>query len=249
MIALIVSTSYNAGEYIERCVQSILDQTEEDMRAVCLMDGSEDNSFEKACALTDGQERITTVYSANNEGTHSAQKRAISLLNPEPDDLLVYLDGDDAFYCADAVEYVMNVYAKRPDLLLTYGSYVPVPFETTSAPAALYPEKCRRNRDYRKATRYGHCFNHLRTMKFKLYDAIPKEYTCWPDGSPLMEAADAAEMTAALEMAGDNYRFIEKILVAYNSANPISDWRRNPRGINKAHAYVESLPKLDVKEF
>ena len=42
MTALIVSTSYNAGEYIERCVQSILDQTEEDMRAVCLMDGSED---------------------------------------------------------------------------------------------------------------------------------------------------------------------------------------------------------------
>lgn len=67
---------YNCAETLERCVNSILSQSEKDLELILVNDGSVDNSLELCHALAEKDTRIR-VFSQKNSGVSVARNRGI----------------------------------------------------------------------------------------------------------------------------------------------------------------------------
>mgnify|MGYP003586730108 FL=1 len=71
LISIIVPI-YNVEKYLERCVDSIVKQTYENLEIILVNDGSLDNSFNIATTLSLSDNRIK-VYSKENGGLSDAR--------------------------------------------------------------------------------------------------------------------------------------------------------------------------------
>ena len=64
---------YNAENYIEKCIYSILNQTYEDFEIIVVNDGSSDNSLNKLLKLKDEYPDKIRVFSQENKGVSVAR--------------------------------------------------------------------------------------------------------------------------------------------------------------------------------
>ena len=67
---------YNAGQYLEQCIQSILDQTFTDFELILVDDGSTDGSLLSCNRLALNDKRISVLHQKNN-GAMSARKKGL----------------------------------------------------------------------------------------------------------------------------------------------------------------------------
>lgn len=88
---------YNNEPQIQRCIQSVVDQTYENLEIIIMNDGSTDKSKEKAIGFED--ERIV-VIDKKNEGLSSARQMALDMAKGE---YICFIDGDD-YLLIDFVE-------------------------------------------------------------------------------------------------------------------------------------------------
>lgn len=95
----IVIPVYNAGEYIEECLNMITGQTHESIEIICVDDGSVDNSLELMRKYSEKDKRIK-VISEENRGGGGARNRG---LQEAVGKYVVFLDCDD-FYEPDMIE-------------------------------------------------------------------------------------------------------------------------------------------------
>ncbi|WDI43869.1 glycosyltransferase family 2 protein [Bremerella sp. P1] len=84
---------YNAMPYLERTLESVLDQTLCRIEVICVDDGSTDNSLQILKKIQESDERVI-VLSQPNAGVSTARNRAIELANAK---FIATLDADD--YC------------------------------------------------------------------------------------------------------------------------------------------------------
>lgn len=82
---------YNAEKYLDRCLQSVCDQTYKNIEIIIINDGSKDNSLQKCNEWADKDNRIK-VFSKENEGQGKA--RNIGLDNSEGE-YICFVDSDD----------------------------------------------------------------------------------------------------------------------------------------------------------
>lgn len=82
---------YNMGKYIGKCLDSIINQTLEDIEIICVNDGSKDNSLEIINQYANLDERIIIIDSIN-EGQGSARNKALSKARGE---YVSFIDADD----------------------------------------------------------------------------------------------------------------------------------------------------------
>mgnify|MGYP003490512755 FL=1 len=61
----VISAAYNAEKYIEKCLQSLKDQTYSDFEALVVVDGATDNTFELCRKFSETDQRFVTVYREN----------------------------------------------------------------------------------------------------------------------------------------------------------------------------------------
>lgn len=161
-----------------------------------------------------------------------------------PADVLVFLDGDDRFAHNGALSRVRAEYLDG-DVDLTYGSYRPVPHDPGCQMARPIPhEVCAKVGGYRVWARSnGTAWNHLRTFRRRIFDAIPeshlKRHGQWLEGG-----ADFAMMNAGLELAGGRHRYIPDVLVHYTSNRPDAEWRVQTPGIRMTHRWIRSRRPL-----
>lgn len=90
LISIIVPI-YNTAEYLERCVDSIVNQTYSKLEIILVDDGSTDSSLKLAHALAKKDCRIK-VLTQSNSGAGGARNRGISEANGE---YLMFVDSDD----------------------------------------------------------------------------------------------------------------------------------------------------------
>lgn len=177
-------------------------------------------------------------------GAMHSQFNAVEALNPNPEDVLVWLDGDDRL----STQLLWNVLGQHygAGAMLTYGSYVTSPSDAKCSPARRYPPTCEAMNGYRDIRRFGLRFNHLRTMKFELWRHLDPA-TDFKDAGGKWHAAgcDAAAMIPALELAGGRYRRIQNPLYIYSSDNPASDWRTNAAALREVHSRIMSQAPKD----
>lgn len=125
MISIIVPV-YNAENYLERCIKSVLRQTYEDFELILVDDGSTDSS-RLLCdeyALKDG--RVKSFHKLNG-GANSA--RIVGVENALGE-FVVFIDSDD-YIVANALEKLVNSIDESVDIVIanTYENAIITGFE------------------------------------------------------------------------------------------------------------------------
>lgn len=114
MVSIIVPV-YNSRKYLKKCMDSILDQSYNDLEIVCVDDGSVDDSLSILYEYQKKDERIK-VLSKENEGKGAAGARNLGLKNATGE-YVMFLDSDD-FFEPDLIEILYNgAIEKNADLV------------------------------------------------------------------------------------------------------------------------------------
>lgn len=92
---------YNTEDYIEECVNSVINQTLSDIEIICVNDGSTDKSPEIVKALAEKDSRIKIVTKENG-GLSSARNAGLAVARGE---YILFLDSDD-YIELKALEYL-----------------------------------------------------------------------------------------------------------------------------------------------
>ena len=113
----IVTPSLNQARYIERTLDSIRDQTYPNIEHIVVDGGSSDGTLELLSRRADAKLTWTSgpdrgMYDAINKGLREARGS-----------ILAYLNSDD-FYPPWAVDRVVRLLNRRPDVGLVYGDYI-----------------------------------------------------------------------------------------------------------------------------
>lgn len=94
---------YNAEIYIDKCIQSIINQTLKDIEIILVDDGSTDKSVEISNKYAENDKRIK-VIKQKNKGASSARNYGISVATG---DFITFVDSDD-FIEIDMLEVLYN---------------------------------------------------------------------------------------------------------------------------------------------
>ena len=89
----IITPVYNAEKYIEKCIESIQDQTFSNFELLLVNDGSSDNSGELCDSYAVKDSRIQ-VFHKRNGGVSSARNFALDKAKGK---YIIFLDSDDYF--------------------------------------------------------------------------------------------------------------------------------------------------------
>lgn len=103
LISVIVPV-YNVEGCLERCIQSILVQTYENMEIILIDDGSTDSSGAICDRYSGTDNRIRIIHQANG-GLSDARNSALNVLHGE---YLAFIDSDD-FVSEDYIEYLYHL--------------------------------------------------------------------------------------------------------------------------------------------
>lgn len=125
---------YNCGQFLRRCLDSLVDQSFKDWEAICINDGSKDNSGAILDEYAAADKRFKVVHK-ENEGVSAARNTALSLVNS---DYIMFMDSDDFLHpqameiCAyfagrDNSDIVAYTYNRRYRTLQMIGNILRLP--------------------------------------------------------------------------------------------------------------------------
>lgn len=234
----------NCENWVVRCLDSLASQRRPFDTIQVTDDASTDRTFSTVTnwvgeQAPDVQARVNAVRRGQRLGALRNQCDMIDRANPDPDDVLVFVDLDDRLAHSMVTIKLEAEYA-RPELDCTYGQYAPSPPSNTCQQARPYPHQVVAQRNYRSfaAQAGGILFNHLRTFRYRVFSQIDRDLNfCWPDGTWFQTCCDTAMMIPVLELARE-HRVLDEVLYTYNSINPLSDWRQNAAEIDRTHGYI-----------
>lgn len=103
MVSVIVPI-YNVEKYIGKCIQSILDQTYENIEVILVDDGTPDNSNEICDSYAEKDSKVKVVHK-KNEGVSVARNTGLKLAKGK---YIIFVDGDD-WLEKDCVEYMVDL--------------------------------------------------------------------------------------------------------------------------------------------
>ena len=87
----IIIPVYNAEKYLQKCLNSVLEQTLTDWEAICINDGSTDGSEQILREFSAKDERFV-IEMQENQGVSAARNRGLELANGK---YIMFMDNDD----------------------------------------------------------------------------------------------------------------------------------------------------------
>ena len=111
----IIVPVYNIENYIERCIESLINQTECDIEIILVNDGSTDSSGVLCDSYAKLDSRIRVIHKKNG-GLSSARNTGVSIAASE---YVQLVDGDD-YLRKDAVERLVEVMMKYPSDIIQF---------------------------------------------------------------------------------------------------------------------------------
>jgi len=207
-----------AENYIQRCLNSIINQDLEDWEACVVLDPVGDGTYEKAKEFS--SDKIKVILNEERMFALPNIIRCVKELNPSDEDVLVTVDADDWLEGPSALTKLDDYYKRNPELLVTHGSWQQFPNRDEITNNGAYSEI-----DFRKGIRkVPFRASHLRTFKYKLWKRIKEEDLKGPDGKFYPSAWDLSFMWPLLEMAGiKRVQYIPEVLYNYNQETPFND--------------------------
>lgn len=113
----VVVPCYNYGRFLEACVNSVLEQSIQDLRVLIIDDASSDDSLSVAEKLADADQRVSVISHPQNWGHINTYNQGIDWASS---DYFLLLSADDLLV-PGALERAANVMDADPDIVLTHG--------------------------------------------------------------------------------------------------------------------------------
>lgn len=105
----IIIPIYNVKDYVNKTIDSVINQTEKDIEIILVDDGSTDGCTEICDQYKKSDKRIKVIHKKNG-GLSSARNTGTEIAESE---FVMYLDGDD-YLRKDAVKKVLDIMKKYP---------------------------------------------------------------------------------------------------------------------------------------
>lgn len=125
---------YNVEDYLNKCLDSIINQTFKDIEIICVNDGSKDNSLQIVKEYAQKDNRIKIVDKENG-GLSSARNAGLEVATSE---WISFIDSDD-WLDIDTFEKIEKIFELNPDIIC-FGTHLrgEVAPEIASADAEYY---------------------------------------------------------------------------------------------------------------
>ncbi len=201
-------------------------------RGYKLSDQHEDEKrIYKIYVRPEGAQEVHLVHNKVRCGAMENQYYAIH--RQDNTKVCVIYDGDDFFENYDnetnvwkinpyVIKYIAQEYQQNPDIWMTYGQFICWPSRAIGCCKEMPKWVCDQHA-FRKHDKT--LPSHLRTFYAGLFKKIKQEDLMYQDDF-LKMSGDIAAMVPMLEMAADgHFKFISEILLAYNAANPINNFK------------------------
>lgn len=201
MISVVI-TAYNVAEFIEKSIQSVLNQTLKDIECVVVLDKPTDNTEEIVEALAQTDERIVVVKNETNVGAGLSRRYGVA---NSSGDYILLLDGDDWLdedflekLYTRAVEMDADITSGGVRLLESNGYY-----ETQCCGDCV-------TEGYEKITKYWGLktvFMNNRLIKRYLFDTVPYSSRRYIEDTPtIIPMLWYANKVVYVDTCGYNYR-------------------------------------------
>jgi glycosyltransferase involved in cell wall biosynthesis len=219
----IIVPFYNVEQWVKLTIRSMQMQNYKNFECILVDDISTDQSRVLAEKEINVDKRFKIVENKAKKYVLKNICDAIELANPNQEDIIVILDGDDWFARKDVLSILNETY-NRENCWLTYGSYVEYPSNTRGKFASMVPEHVINNNLFRNS---AWMTSHLRTWKYGLWKNIDQarsfiEPDVVDEDNHFANCWDLAYMFPLLELAGAHIRYIPDILYVYNRQNPLN---------------------------
>ncbi len=243
-------TEYNAGAYLEKCLESVTAQKITIPYYAYIVDDASDcsttrNIIENWKARADPRFRF--VENTEKVGKAANLLKILETMTWGPEDVCIVLDGDDAFLHEGVLQKVADTY-QETGCWVTYGSYQMSNGSPACCARPLGQEHIDCERSGAGLRRSPWVFSHLFTAKAHLWHALDKS-VAYKDGAPLKATSDMAFNYSLAELAGcSRIAYIADRLLWYNVHNPLNDSKIQLQTQESLEGYVRGLPPLKKLE-
>lgn len=114
----IVTVCFNSEKYIEKTIQSVLEQTYKDIEYIIIDGNSTDKTLE---IVNNYRNRISKVISEKDNGIYDAMNKGIK---EATGDIIYFLNSDDKFVDSQVIDDVVNEFLRMPEVGIIYGKIV-----------------------------------------------------------------------------------------------------------------------------
>lgn len=227
----IVSTFYNAANYVARCIESVATQDYSNYRHILIDDCSTDNTIDVvrgtiAALPIELRARFTVITNKVNRGAVQNQIEAIRSLD-DPATIVMILDGDDSLVNDNSIlAYYNAIYDGSTEF--TYGSCWSmvdnIPLISQPYPAAVKQAGTYRSHHFNWILPY----THLRTFTQALISKLDNSQFKDENGNWYRAGGDGATFYSLIEVADpDKIKCLQDIVYNYNDTNPLNDYKVN----------------------
>lgn len=263
----IICAGWNCARFVTDTLESIDMQGRRDFEVMITYEGdANDPGFDIISDWINSKNRMSFATRWEKQGHYhsvfrvgqenflygtKARYDAIQMLNPNDEDVIIWLNIDgDRFAHWRVLDRVWDAYADGFPLL-TYGNFETVPRIAAPLFALPYDNAIIANRSFRSAPFRA---ADLRTMKYKVFKEIPIDQFQWNSYSSIgngwyTKIDDMTSMIPALELVGIRHRYIEEVLMHYNTLNPYSGTQIAPEETHACDVDFRSKQPLAEQVF
>ena len=242
---IIIMPCYNVADWVALNIQTTKLQSFSNFECHIINDGSTDES--EKIILENIKEDSRFVYHKNETNTGSSlysYYKTFHKINPDDQDIVIWLDGDDWFSSVFVLEY-LNQFYNSTKCWMTYGTYQIFPTGQVGSHHCIdIPKEVHAEHAYRK---WMHVYSHLRTHKAFLFKQLDKsDLIDIRSAKFYTEATDCAYLFSLAELCGNEQRIkcIKDILLVLNRTNP----NQAAGNLEKQKATEQHIRSLPVKK-
>lgn len=223
---VIITPTYNASKYIERCIQSVITQDYDNYLMVVIDDCSTDNTYEIAKKFE--SDKVKIIRNTENKG---AVRNQIETINNfcKRDDIVMFLDGDDSLVNDNQIfHFYNNLYDATTEF--TYGSCWSM-VDNIPLVSQPYPEQIKKEKNYRSYKfNWNMPYTHLRTFKAYLLENVNENMFKDEKGNWYKAGGDGSIFYTLIEKCKpEKIKVVQDIVYNYNDTHPLNDYKINAK--------------------
>lgn len=223
---VIITPTYNASKYIERCIQSVITQDYDNYLMIVIDDCSTDNTYELAKKYE--SDKIKVIKNVENKGAVRNQIECIKKFS-ERNDIVLFLDGDDSLVNDNQIfHFYNNLYDGTTEF--TYGSCWSM-VDNIPLVSQPYPEQIKKEKKYRQYKfNWNMPYTHLRTFKAYLLENVNENMFKDEKGNWYKAGGDGSIFYTLIEKSEPNkIKVVQDIVYNYNDIHPLNDYKVNSK--------------------
>jgi len=234
---IILTTTYNCEQYVERSLLSIMSQKFKDFTCYITDDISTDNTVEIIKKTILGDSRFILIENTHKLHQPGNYDQVINGRNIEDNEICVEIDGDDWLPNSNVLSKINEVY-QDSNVWMTSGSFK----YHDGRPGFANPPT-----NFTNVRKQTFTLSHLRTWKSWLWKKIKQSDLKDENGKYWNVAGDLSFMFPMLEMSGEeHFKFIPEVLYIYNESNPINDHKVNMNDVILIANKLRNKEKYDL---